>query len=112
MQNNEFITPPNHKAFLAKKIFGNVGEITDGSIAYMEAGGGGPIEQHTHPHSHLFIVVDGEAKLLLGDKEIILKADESFLVDGTIPHSLWNNSDKTTKAIGITIKKIICLKKM
>jgi len=105
MQNNEFITPPCHKAFLAKKLFGNAGEITDGSIAYMEAGGGGPIEQHTHTHSHLFIVVEGEAKLLLGEKEIILKNEESFLVDGNTPHSLWNNTNKRTRVIGITIKK-------
>lgn len=31
-----FITPPNHVRFLAKKLFGNVGEIIDGSIAYLE----------------------------------------------------------------------------
>lgn len=105
MEKDEFITPPNHKAFLAKKLFGNVGEIADGSVAYMEVGGGGPIEQHTHKHSHLFIVIEGEAKLLLGSNKIILKKDESYLVDGNIPHSLWNNSDRSTKVIGITINK-------
>jgi len=52
----------------------------------------------------LFIVVEGEAKLLLGDKKIILKKEESYLVNGNIPHSLWNNIDKTTTVIGITIK--------
>ncbi len=101
---NDFITPPNHINFLAKKLFDNAGEIIDGSIAYLDINGGGPTEQHTHPHSHLFIVVEGEAKILLDKKEIILRANESFLVDGNIPHSIWNNTDKTTKMIGISVK--------
>ena len=42
-----FITPPNHTNFLAKKLFGSVGEIIDGSIAYIDLQGGGPIEKHT-----------------------------------------------------------------
>ncbi len=100
----DFITPPNHIHFLAKKLFGNLSEIMDGSIAYLEPNGGGPVEQHTHEHSHLFIVVEGEAKILLDKTEKILHANESFLVDGHIPHSIWNNIDSTTKMIGISVK--------
>ena len=64
---NNFIIPPNHKNFLAKKLFADVGEIIDGSIAYMEKDGGGSTEFHTHAHNHLFIVVKGEAKILLSN---------------------------------------------
>lgn len=32
----EFITPPDHIHFLAKKLFADCGEIIDGSIAYLE----------------------------------------------------------------------------
>ena len=38
---NDFMTPPNHKNFLAKKFFAEMGEIIDGSIAYLEANGVG-----------------------------------------------------------------------
>ena len=69
---NEFITPPKHINFKAKKLFGAVGEIIDGSIAYVDLNGGGPEQQHTHEHNHLFIVVKGEAKVLLGEEEIII----------------------------------------
>lgn len=100
----DFITPPNHVNFLAKKLFGETGEIIDGSIAYLQQGGGGPVKLHTHDHDHLFIVTKGEAKILLGDKEIILKKDESFLVKGSIPHSVWNNIDTETVMIGISVK--------
>ena len=31
-----FTVPPNHVNFDAKKLFGSVGEIIDGSIAYIK----------------------------------------------------------------------------
>ena len=55
----DFLTPPYHVHFLAKKLFVHMGKIIDGSIAYLEKHGGGPETPHTHPHDHLFIVVKG-----------------------------------------------------
>ena len=101
---DEFRTPPGHINFLAKKLFRNVGEIVDGAIAYLEAKGGGPAALHTHEHNHLFIVVKGEANVILGKDEKIIKENESFLVDGRIPHSVWNNIADTTVMIGISVK--------
>lgn len=89
--------------FKAKKLFGESGRIIDGSIAYIDLEGGGPVEQHTHEHDHLFIVTQGAAKLLLGEEEIILKKDEAYLVKGSIPHATWNVSDGETVMIGITV---------
>ena len=102
--NNEFITPPNHVNFKAKKLFENVGNIIDGSIAYIDLQGGGPTEKHTHEHNHLFIVVKGEAKVMLGEDVIILHKDEAFLVKGEIPHSVWSNQDDETVMIGISVR--------
>lgn len=100
----DFITPPNHVNFLVKKLFGNCGEIIDGAIAYLEPNGGGPMELHTHAHAHLFIVVQGQAKIKLGDTEKILNPNESFLVEGSIPHAVWNNTDVTTVMVGISVR--------
>jgi len=101
---NGFITPPNHVNFLAKKLFDNSGEIINGSIAYLDANGGGPAELHAHAHNHLFIVVKGEAKVVFNDKHIIIHENESYLVQGNIPHSVWNNRPETTIMIGISVK--------
>jgi mannose-6-phosphate isomerase-like protein (cupin superfamily) len=101
---NNFMTPPNHKNFLAKKLFAEMGEIIDGSIAYLEKDGGGPSEPHTHEHNHLFIVVKGEAKILLNNEIIIVKENDFYLVKGSIPHSVWNNLTETTIMIGISVK--------
>lgn len=99
-----FMTPPNHTNFAAKKLFGSMGEIIDGAVAYIDLQGGGPIEKHTHEHNHLFIVTCGEAKILLDDEEVIIRKDEAFLVNGKIPHSVWNNIDGETVMIGISVK--------
>ena len=101
----EFITPPNHKGFSAKKLFDENGKIKWGAIAYIERGGGGPECNHVHSDNHIFIVVDGEAKIILGDKEIILRKNESCFVDGMTPHSIWNNAEQTTTVIKISVER-------
>ncbi len=99
-----FMTPPDHVNFEAKKLFDGVGEIIDGSIAYITLKGGGPLEKHNHEHNHLFIVVKGEAKVLLDNEEVIIRKDEAFLVKGNIPHSVWSRQDEETVMIGISVK--------
>ena len=98
-----FVVPPNHVNFEAKRLFGSMGQILDGSIAYITLKGGGPAEQHTHAHNHLFIVVKGEAKVLLADEEVIIHQDEAYLVQGTVPHSVWSSQDAETVMIGIPV---------
>lgn len=99
-----FMAVPNHINFLAKKLFGHIeGKIQDGSIAYLDKQGGGPLENHTHKHHHLFTVIEGEAVIILDQEKVILKKNESYLVKGDIPHSIWNNCEETTVMLGISI---------
>lgn len=100
----DFITPPNHINFLAKNLFGEMGQIINGSIAYVDLNGGGPTTKHSHEHNHLFIVTEGEARVEFEDETIIIHKDEAYLVEGKRPHSVWNNSDKRTVMIGISVK--------
>ena len=94
------MVPPKHINFQAKKLFGEMWQIIDGTIAYINLKG----EKHTHGHNHLFVVVKGEAKVLLGDEEVIIHQDEAFLVRGSIPHSVWSNQDDETVMIGISVR--------
>ncbi|MDE7293349.1 MAG: cupin domain-containing protein [Oscillospiraceae bacterium] len=50
------------------------------------------------------MVTEGEAKIILGDDVVILRKNESFFVDGSIPHSVWNNRDEETVMIGINLE--------
>ena len=45
---SEYMPPPKHVNFRAKKLFGAVGNIVDGAVAYIDLNGGGPTELHTH----------------------------------------------------------------
>ncbi|MDE5934177.1 MAG: cupin domain-containing protein [Muribaculaceae bacterium] len=104
MDKQEFGTPPKHMGFLAKRLFGTEGEIKDGSIAYIEPGGGGPTEAHTHSHDHLFVVVKGEATIRLANDVVKVGENESYRVGGRIPHSVWNETAETVVMIGITVE--------
>ena len=97
-----FMTPPNHKSFLAKKLFDENGKIKWGAIAYIDQDGGGPEGNHTHKENHIFIVVDGEARIMLGDQAVIVKKNESFFVNGMTPHSIWNHAGQTAVVIKIS----------
>lgn len=102
---NIFITPEGHKGFYAKKLFNEMGEIQWGAVAYIEKGGGGPEGNHTHSDNHIFIIVDGEVEIVLGNETHIVKKDEMFFVDGMIPHSIWNHGTNVAKVIKISVKR-------
>ena len=59
----------------------------------------------THSDNHVFIVVDGEAKVILGEKSVIVKKNESLFVDGMIPHSIWNNADTETVVVKLSVER-------
>lgn len=96
---------PEHDKFFGKLLFENAGEIINVQLAVVEPGGGGPVsDTHTHEHNHLFAVLEGECLIKTGDKEFILKENETALVNGGIPHSTWNKTDKPIKMLGICVK--------
>ena len=41
----------------------------------------------------------------MGDKEFIVRKNESFFVDGMIPHSIWNNGGQTAVVIKISVER-------
>lgn len=45
-----------------------------------------------------------QAKVLLDKEEVIIKENEAFLVEGRIPHSVWNNAESETVMIGISVE--------
>ena len=94
-----FITPPGHRDFSAKKLFEGGGALQWGAVAYIQPGGGGPEGGHTHPEDHIFLVMEGQVQVLLGDREATVRQDESLFVDGMVPHSIWNRSDSAAKVV-------------
>ena len=100
----DFVAPPYNLLLLTKDLFGICRERVVCSITFHEATGGGPPNQHTHEHSHVFIIIEGQTKVLMDSAEKIVNPNESILVDGGIPHSVWNNTDSRTVMRGISIR--------
>ena len=100
----DYLTPPCHRLFLAKKLFSRSGELLDGAIAYIAPGGGGPEVPHLHPHDHLFIVTKGVAEIRIGEEKFLLHEGESMRVCGALLHSVWNPSSEETQMIGLTLE--------
>ena len=87
----EFITPPGHSGFLAKKLFEKGGQIQWGAVAHIEPQGGGPAGGHTHSEDHLFLVI-----------QVQVGENQAFFVDGSIPHSIWNFTGETITVVQIS----------
>ena len=62
----DFMTPPKHVNFHVKKLFGEMGRIVDGSVAYIELNGGGQTELHTHEWQGFTLHVNYSSTYILG----------------------------------------------
>ena len=94
---------PNHKDFMAKTIPSPLEASTDVLLAEIAVGGGGPIEEATHEHDHIFIVLVGQITVDIAGAKYIVEEEHSIYVEGQIPHSIWNTGDKTARVIGVNI---------
>ena len=48
--------------------------------------------------------VDFEAKKLQGAEEVVIRQDEAYLVQGSIPHSVWSNTNEETVMLGLSVR--------
>ena len=102
----EYITPPNHFGFKAKKVWGESikGELLDCAIAHIKPLGGGPKPMHQHPdHSHLFIVTEGVATIYQDGQKVTVKAGGGHLCGWKHTTPIWNEGDSCLTMLGITI---------
>ncbi len=49
-------------------------------------------------------MVKGEAKIITADEEIVIKQNDCYLLNGMIPHSVWNTYNGETVMIGISVE--------
>jgi len=94
---------PNHKGFIAKLIPSPFEASTDVRLAEIAVEGGGPIEETTHEHDHIFIVLEGQITVDIAGAKYLVEEEHSIYVEGQIPHSIWNTGNKTAHVIGVNI---------
>lgn len=74
-----------------------------GRIIHFGPMGGGPFILHSHDYSHLIAAVKGEISVVFEDEEIKLSCNESCVVDGKRPHSVWNRTESEATAVDVYI---------
>src|SRR5436190_3658578 len=47
---------------------------------------GATVPEHTHPHEQIGYLASGSLRFRIGDQEQVLKAGDSWLVPGGVPH--------------------------
>jgi quercetin dioxygenase-like cupin family protein len=47
---------------------------------------GAVVEAHSHPHEQVGMVVEGEARFLVGDEERVLKPGDMYRIPGGVTH--------------------------
>jgi len=103
---DNFFTPKNHHAFKAIMLSAEIDkEIKDCAIAFIEPGGGGPQPDHTHSHNHLFTVISGTIEINEGNEKKQIREGMSIIVNGELPHSVWNIGTVRAKVMGISLNK-------
>ncbi|MFC1659464.1 mannose-1-phosphate guanylyltransferase/mannose-6-phosphate isomerase [Pseudomonadota bacterium] len=66
----------------------------------VKPGGKLSLQSHKHRAEH-WVVVSGVANVICGDKEIVLKADESTYISKGTKHRLFNKTDKDVELIEV-----------
>jgi len=105
-----FRPPAGHTGFLAKQLFAgdgsehSFGEIIGGTIAYLEPGGGGPTQMHTHPLTTCSSwSAAGHVWKPRPGRKPSERMNRCWSKEGPVPHSVWNDTDSTTVMFGISV---------
>ncbi len=104
--NSEYVDlEKTHTGVLAKILLKDCGNINNVGIEIIKPHGGGPNHPDLHRHDHMFIVVEGEIRAEISGATKVIKKDESIIVDGRLPHSIWNDADTPAKVVKISINR-------
>ena len=104
--NEDFVDlSSTHTATKAKTLLRDCGNIINVAIVVMEPHGGGPNTPGLHRHDPMFIVVEGEIRAQIGGATKVVKKDETIMVDGRLPHSIWNDGDTPAKVVKLSITR-------
>ena len=100
----EEVVTTGHTGFAARALLcKEEGSPADCSLAVIEPGGGGATPSHTHPHDHIFFIVEGNARIQIGEKFYSLAENQALHVPGSSLHSIWNSGEEELRILSMNI---------
>ena len=73
-----------HRIFPGVKIYTAAGEQM--MLSYVELEPGAIVEEHSHPHEQVGILLDGEAHFFVGDEDRVLRPGDMYRIPGGVAH--------------------------
>ena len=70
-------------------------------IIFVDAPPGGGPSPHTHPYEEVLIVLEGEATVVAGERELVARAGDVVIVPADTPHAFTNTGDGPLRQIDI-----------
>ena len=70
-------------------------------IIFVDAPPGGGPSPHTHPYEEVLIVLDGEATVMAGERELVARSGDVVIVPADTPHAFANTGDRPLRQIDI-----------
>ena len=77
------------------------GDDFDASIFVVHYERGVSVPLHTHPYPEVFVVLDGTAKFILGDEELIVESGHMTMAPPETPHGFEGVSDETLRVVSV-----------
>lgn len=59
---------------------------TDMMLSYVEIEPGAVVEAHSHPHEQVGIVLEGQARFIVGEEERVLGSGDMYRIPGNVTH--------------------------
>lgn len=69
-------------------------------LSYVELEPGAVVEEHSHPHEQVGMLLDGEAHFFVGDENQVLRTGDMYRIPGGVLHRVVA-SEKGAKALDI-----------
>lgn len=100
----EATLPSDYTGYAARALLcKEEGSPADCCLAVIEPGGGGATPAHTHDHDHIFFVIEGAARIQIGEMSSLLTSNQALHVPGATIHSIWNCGDEELRILSINI---------
>ena len=79
------------------------GSPADCNLVVVEPGGGSTDPGHTHPHDHIFVVIEVRTQIRIGAVSHVLTDCQALHVPGGTPHTLTNIGEKELRLLSVSI---------
>jgi mannose-6-phosphate isomerase-like protein (cupin superfamily) len=70
-------------------------------IIFVDAPPGRGPSPHTHPYEEVLVILEGEASVMAGERELVVGAGDVVIVPANTPHAFTNTGDRPLRQIDI-----------